>query len=241
MIRKTISAYLVEDEPLCRSDFRQIMKSFPEVELVGEADNLTSAREFLESHSVDLLFLDLSVGRENGFDLLERISRRPLVIALTAHPQHAARGFNLDLVDYILKPVEEPRIRRALEKVRLRLTTAPFQPGRITFVAEVDRKRTVLELAEIKGAESMGNYVLLHTTRGKAIKRATFNHVRKKLPESLYLLIGRGRVVARHEVKEWFRDAEHRLYLHLGTGERVLVARSKSAGILRALRERTLV
>lgn len=241
MSRESISAYLVEDEPLCRSDFRYSLQSFPEIELVGEADNLTSARKFLQSHSVDLLFLDLSVGREHGFDLLERISHRPLVIALTAHPEHAARGFTLDLVDYVLKPVEEARLRRALEKVRLRLALAPLRPGRTTFVAEINRKKTSLELAEIKGAESMGNYVLLHTARGKAIKRATFNHVRKKLPESLYFLIGRGRIVARHEVKQWSRDAAHRLHLHLATGEDLVVARSKSAGILRALREATVV
>ena len=69
-----LSAFLVEDEPLCRADFRQTLRMFPEVHLLGEADNLTRAEQFLRKTSVDLLFLDLSVGRENGLDLLDRIS-----------------------------------------------------------------------------------------------------------------------------------------------------------------------
>lgn len=232
---KILNAYLVEDEPLCRADFRQTLRVFPDVQLVGETDTLSNARRFLENHFVDLLFLDLSVGRENGLDLLEQLSRPPMVIALTAHPQHAVRGFFLNLVDYVLKPVEEERLRMAVDKAHQRRAAEPLQPGRITFVAEIDRKKTIFELAEILGAEAMGNYVILHTSRGKALKRATFRHVLRKLPASLFLLTGRGRVVARQEVKEWSRDANHRLVLRTASGENLLVARSQSARIFRQL------
>lgn len=234
---RAISAFLVEDEPLCRTDFRHVLRSFPEVQLVGEADTLSAAHGFLENHRVDLLFLDLSVGRENGLDLLERLSCRPMVVALTAHPQHAARGFTLDLVDYVLKPVEEQRLRCAIEKVRLRLASAPLQPGRVTFLAEIDHQKTVLELTEIKGAESMGNYVLLHTTRGKAVKRVTFAQVSKKLPAPFFLVIGRGRIVARREIKGWNRDPDHRLTLWMASGEKHLVARSRTLKVLNQLKD----
>lgn len=237
MNRPTLSAYLVEDEPLCRADFRQMLRSFPEICLVGETDTLGSARNFLGKHPVDILFLDLSVGRENGLDLIEQLPRPPLVIALTAHPQHAARGFTLNLVDYILKPVEEDRLRVALNRVHHRHAAAPLQPGKITFVAEFEGKTTTLELAEILGAEAMGNYVLLHTPRGKAIKRATFQHVENKLPPALFLRTGRGRIVARSSIREWGRNSDHHLVLYLSTGEIVRVSRSQGPKVLRLLKQ----
>jgi len=237
---KVFRAYLVEDEPLCRADFRQVLRAFPDIQLLGEAETVTQARNFLENHPIDLIFLDLSVGKDNGMDLIEQLSRRPLVIALTAHPQHAVRGFTLNLVDYVLKPVEEERLRLAVDRAHHRRAAEPLQPGRVTFVAEIDRKQTTLELAEILGAEAMGNYVVLHTPRGRALKRATFHHVAKKLPAPLFLLTGRGRLVARKEIREWSRDAKHRLVLQTASGENLLVARSQSAQILRRLKGKPL-
>ncbi len=230
-----LSAYLVEDEPLCRADFRQILRVFPEVSLLGEADTLSQAERFLQKTAVDLLFLDLSVGRDNGLDLLERLSRRPLVIALTAHPQHAVRGFSLDLVDYILKPVEIDRLRSAMEKARHRMASAPLAPGRTTFLAEMEGKKVLLELNELLVIESMGNYVVLHTSRGRGIKRATFKQVQIKLPPVLFLETSRGCMVAKTEIASWKRDPQGRLVLMLSSGSSLRVARSRTTAILKAL------
>ena len=106
-------------------------------------------------------------------------------------------------------------------------------------MAEIDRKQTTLELAEILGAEAMGNYVVLHTLRGKALKRATFRQTAKKLPAPLFLLTGRGRLVARREIREWSRDEKHRLVLQTTSGENLLVARSQYAQILRQLKRKS--
>lgn len=231
-----LSAFLVEDEPLCRADFRQTLHAFPDIQLQGEADSLVAAHAFLSRQPVDLLFLDLSVGRDNGLDLLEKLPQRPLVIALTAHAEYAARGYSLDLVDYILKPVEKARLRTAVNKAHRRLLMAPAMPDQITLLAEMDRRETVFQLEEIRGAESMGNYVILHTARGKALKRATFKAVRKKLAAPLFLEIGRGRLVARSEVRAWGRDAAGHLHLSLTSGQHLPVARSRAAIVLRQLR-----
>jgi len=229
------SAYLIEDEPLCRADFRQILRAFPEVRLLGEADNLSFARNFLANHAVDLLFLDLSVGRENGLDLVEELPQPPMVIALTAHPQHAARGFALNLVDYVLKPVEETRLRAALEKAHQRQALAQLDPGRISFIAELDGQKATLKLPEILGAESMGNYVLLHTTKGKAVKRATFKKVRQKLPPSLFLETARGRMVARRIIRGWQRDPSGKLLLNLASGSPIQVSQTRIPRVLKTL------
>lgn len=229
------SAFLVEDEPLCRADFREILRDFPQIQLVGEADSISTAEKFLSRRPVDLVFLDLFVGRENGLDLLERLPQRPLVIALTAHPQHAARGFELDLVDYVLKPVNQTRLRVALEKARLRKMAAPLQPGHPTFLAELDGKKASFELGEILSAESMGNYLLLHTTRGKAIKRTTFKEFSAKLPPLFFMETGRGRTVAMQSVRAWHRNDGGRLILNLTDNSSVVVAQSHVSDVLHRL------
>ena len=230
-----LSAYLVEDEPLCRADFREAIKAFPEINLLGETDTLSTAEHYLSSHRVDVLFLDLSIGRQNGLDLVERLTDRPLIVALTAHPQHAVRGFSLDLVDYILKPVERERLASALDKVRQRKFASQVQPGQNTFVAEWEGKKTIFELSEILGIESMGNYVILHTPKGKAIKRATFKEVRKKLPANLFVEVARGRSVAIRQIQGWRRDRIGKLILQLRDSTEVTVSQNKTSDVLAAV------
>lgn len=237
---ESLTAFLVEDEPLCRADFRQTLRDFPEIQLLGEADTLTAAKSFLSRQRVDLLFLDLSVGRENGLDLVEDLPQKPLVIALTAHPQHAVRGFSLDLVDYILKPVEKERLQTALQKVLHRKAAAELRPGAVTFIAEIEGRKTTLQLDEILGAEAMGNYVLLHTTRGKAVKRATFKQVQKKLPVPLFLETRRGRMVSRRSVEAWHRNSSGKLELVLSDRTNLTVSQSHAAKIINILEQKSL-
>lgn len=230
-----LTAFLVEDEPPCRADFRQTLQHFPEVRLLGEADNLAEARKFLQTHPVQLLFLDLSVGNENALHWVERIPSGPLVIALTAHHQHAARAFTLHWVDYILKPVEPERLQAALAKARHRLATAPLEPGRVTFQAEMDGKTVIVNLSELIMVESMGNYVILHTSRGRAIRRATLKQIRQTLPPHLFLPAARGCVVARAQITGWSRRPSGRLVLNLPTGIALTVSRSQTSGVWKAL------
>lgn len=234
----SLSALLIEDEPLCRADFRQILRSFPDVHLAGEAESLPAAEKMLRSKSVDLLFLDISVGDSNSLDWLERLPHPPLIIALTAHGQYAVRGFSLNLVDYILKPVEETRLRAALEKARYRKTTEPLRPGRVTFFAERNGKKTTIEVTDILRAEAMGNYVLLHTPQGKAIQRATFKHVHAKLPSPLFFKTSRGRVVAVSTVQAWHRNTEGKLLLDLTDQTTVPVSQSHAPEVLKILEAR---
>jgi len=231
----SLTAFLVEDEPLCRADFRQTLRDFPEIQLLGEAGTLRAAKSFLSQQTVDLLFLDISVGRENGLDLVETLPKKPLVIALTAHPQHAVRGFSLNLVDYILKPVEKERLRAALQKARQWKSTARQNPGRVTLIAEIAGEKTTLQLNEIMGAEAMGNYVLLHTTRGKAVKRSTFKKIQTRLLPSIFLETRRGRLVSRLAVRSWWRNSSGKLVLTLTDQTSLVVSQSRAPKIINFL------
>lgn len=235
MISPTLTAYLIEDEPLCRRDFRQTLRAFPNIQLKGEADSLATARCFLADQRVDLLFLDLSLGRDNGLDLIPQLSHPPLVIALTAHPQHAARGFDLQLVDYLLKPVAEKRLGEALERVHQRIAAERFKREHHSFVAEQNGQKIRIEISEILSIESSGNYVVFQTKRGKAIRRITLQEIARSLPSELFLTVSRGRMIARHQIQGWYRDSKSRLYLKLASGNSQMVSRGHKKNVLKNL------
>lgn len=233
--RPCLKAYLLEDEPLCRADFRTILLGFPSVILIGEAESLAQARKDLRLKKADVLFLDLSVGKESGYDLLHGLEPRPYVIALTAYPEHAARGFALDLVDYILKPVDPDRLSVALEKVFFRKELEVSHRNHPQFLADFGNEKQWVGPKEILRVESMGNYVLLHTPRGNGTLRITFQKMAEALPENAFIRAGRGKLVARSAIQGWFRAEDGTMILRLVRGGTVEVSRKENLRVRKLL------
>src|SRR5215467_13137811 len=123
-----MKAVLIDDEALARRELRRLLAEFSWLEIVGEAANIDEAEGRIEALSPDLLFLDIKMPGGSGFDLLARLERVPRVIFTTAHDEHAVRAFEVNALDYLLKPVEPERLAAALLKVRD--TAAPPTPER---------------------------------------------------------------------------------------------------------------
>jgi len=117
-------ALLIDDEPLARRELRRLLKAFPWVEIVGEAANVGEAEVQAKSKNPELLFLDIQMPGGTGFDLLDRLDRVPQVIFTTAFDQHAVRAFQVNALDYLLKPIELERLGVALARVRTSGSTA---------------------------------------------------------------------------------------------------------------------
>lgn len=230
-----LRAVHVEDEPLCRDDLRSVLRLFPEVSLVGEADSLPRACRLIEEKRPDLLFLDLSLGREKGFHLLQQLQYHPLVIAITAHAEQAVDGFSLDLVDFVLKPVEIERLRKALDRARHRLITQTLITKEAPWVAEIDGKKTLLTSLEIFQAEAEGNYVILYSAQGKGILRSPFHQVEEKLSPHIFLKVSRSCIVAISQIQSWSRRPDHSLCLHCKNGTSLSVARRNVKNVLAKL------
>lgn len=109
---------IVDDEDLCRSHLRHLVAANNELEIIGEADSVQSAVAAIELLKPDLVFLDVQLGYENGFSVLARLKQPPLVIFVTAYDAYAVRAFDVNAVDYLLKPVTSARLRKALEHCR---------------------------------------------------------------------------------------------------------------------------
>ena len=232
---KTLRAILVDDEPLCRQDLRDVLLGFPHVQICGEAASIAEATALINKRMPDLLFLDLSLGKEMGFNLLKGRSFSGAVIAVTAHAEHAATAFDLDVADYLLKPVAEDRLHQALLRVQRKLTNPENIRPVPQFVAEVAGKKVLISANEIHQIESSGNYAFLYLINGKGILRSTLRAMLQKIPKDSFLQASRGRWVSREQISGWSRLSSHTLTLTLRDKSTVPVSRRHAKAVLNAM------
>ena len=232
---KSLRAIIVDDEPLCRQDLRDVLLSFPHVQICGEAANLDEATALINKSMPDLLFLDLSLGQEMGFHLLQGRFFPGAVIAVTAHAEHAATAFDLDVADYLLKPVAEDRLHQALIRAQRQLTNPKNMRPVPKFVAEVAGKKALISADEIHHIKSNGNYAFLYLINGKGILRSTLSDILRKLPKNSFIQASRSQWVSRAQITGWSRPSSASLTLILRDNSTVLVSRRHAKAVLSAI------
>lgn len=201
---KPVRCLLVDDEPIARRIIKAHLAQIEGFEIAGECSNALDAFSLLHSKPVDLLFLDIEMPRLSGLDFLKSLQHKPLAILITAHREWALEGFELDVVDYLLKPVAFERFLMALDKYRQR--SALLQPlpqpdkreAQDHLYIRADRKTVKLELEKISYIESMSDYLKIHTQEGLFITKEKISSIEKILP-SHFLRIHRSFIInARH-------------------------------------------
>ncbi|MCI0351179.1 MAG: LytTR family DNA-binding domain-containing protein [Acidobacteriales bacterium] len=221
-----LRALIVDDEPLAREALRKGLQHDPDVRVIGEAGNGRQALALLAKEKPDLLFLDIRMPEMGAFELLNELSHDrdvvPLVIFVTSHDEYAIDAFERRAVDYLLKPFDQGRLRRAVETAKLHLETAERREAlrAIRHVLEdLERRRQSPRMAiktegrvlflnpsEIRWVEAQGNYVLLHTASGSHVLRAPLHVVEEKLKDYNFVRLHRS-VLANveyvREVKPW--------------------------------------
>src|SRR5690554_8229345 len=109
---------IVDDEPLARRELRRLLDAFPRIQVVGEAGNIDEARESIERLAPEIVFLDIQMPGGSGFDLLAQLDRVPRVVFTTAYDQYAVKAFDVNALDYLLKPIEPERLATAIRKIQ---------------------------------------------------------------------------------------------------------------------------
>ncbi|MEL6945837.1 MAG: response regulator, partial [Bacteroidota bacterium] len=108
---------VIDDERLARVELKQLLKAFSSLEVVAEAANVAEGIKVIEQHQPDLIFLDIEMPEQSGFDLLEEIEETPQVIFTTAYSEYAIKAFEFNALDYLLKPIQEERLTKAIERI----------------------------------------------------------------------------------------------------------------------------
>jgi len=205
---KPIRCLVVDDEPPAREIVKRYIAELPLLELAGECGNALQTMSFLQQHPVDLLFLDIKMPQLSGTGLLKVLKHPPKVIFTTAHAEYALEGYELDVVDYLLKPVQFERFLKAVHKVIQLPVAEPAAPSveikKEAFIYfRADRKMVKVLLNDILYIESMKDYVKVYTTAGVIITKQSIRSLEAMLPEQLFVRTHRSFIVSLQKIKSF--------------------------------------
>src|SRR5919107_1156011 len=125
----SVRTIIIDDERLARNELKKLLQEFGEIEVIEEASNVNEGLEKIEQHNPDLIFLDIQMPGKTGFDLLEELDRSPKVIFTTAYDEYALKAFEVNALDYLLKPVEPKRLSDAIQKLHIEESREPSSNG----------------------------------------------------------------------------------------------------------------
>ena len=196
---------IIDDEPLAREGLQNYVQEIDFLELVGLCENPLEALPFLETTNIDLLFLDIQMPKINGLDFLKSLQNPPLVIITTAYPSFALEGFQLNVLDYLVKPITFQRFFKAAHKAKSQydLLQRPLNTSPSTedyFFVKCGQQYEKILLEELQFVEAMQNYVQLHTTRGKFTTLLSLKSILKELPSTHFLQVHKSFLVAINSV-----------------------------------------
>ncbi|GAA0363640.1 LytTR family DNA-binding domain-containing protein [Bowmanella denitrificans] len=213
---------IIDDEPLAHEVLLHHSRMHPDIDVVGQCYNAAEALAFLASQQVDLVLLDIHMPVLSGLDMLRVMANRPQVVLCTAYQEHALVGFELDVTDYLLKPVSAERFAQALDKVRRRIGMA-LPPPEMTshIVIRVDREDRKVELSKVCCVEAYGNYVKVWLEDGCLLTAATLKHFAETLPETCFVQVHKSFLVN----KAWVvaKDTEQ---LTLRSGQKIKMGKA---------------
>ncbi|WP_313155106.1 LytR/AlgR family response regulator transcription factor [Sphingobacterium multivorum] len=189
-----LTCIALDDEPLALRIISTFTAKHPAIQLAGTFNNPHEAKLYLANNSVDLIFLDIDMLEINGIDFAKNLNPRPLLIFTTAHKEYAIDGFELDSVDYLLKPFDFTRFERAIDKA---MTRSASQSHRPFLIVNVEYQRIKIYLDEIECLESMQDYIKIHLIQGKTILTlSTMKAMLDRLPPNQFIRIHRSFVIA---------------------------------------------
>ncbi len=232
---------IVDDARLARQELRTLLSALPWVQCVGEADDVPAAREAIAALAPDLVLLDVQMPSGTGFDVLDGLERVPSVVFVTAYDTYAVRAFRANALDYLVKPVEAPRLLEALERARHHAaldTEPPTVHGTLgaqdqVFVREGERCWFV-SIAEIRRLVVDGNYTRLWFRDQNALLARSLSALEARLPSDLFFRANRNTLVNLRRIRAVTPSIGDGYDLALDDGSEVEVSRRQA----RELRER---
>ena len=254
---KHIRTLIVDDEPAARNRIARLLATETDIELVGECRNGQEAIEAVQKHRPDLMFLDVQMPQMNGLEVVERIpaDRRPFVVFVTAHDQYALKAFDVNAVDYLLKPYDDERFHNSLEKAKrfMELRSSSKLTGRLMdlmrehmlsnseftehFVIREKGREHKVPVDDILYLRAEGNYLCLKLKDRQFLYRLTMNAVESELDPERFLRIHRSYIVYLTHVKGTRYSGNNEFIFTMANAERIVSGRSYKDQIAKVLQE----
>ena len=237
-----MKAIIVDDERLARRELRTLLKKYDQVEIVDECTNADEGLESIKKNNPDLLFLDIQMPGKNGFDMLELADRVPKVIFVTAYDEYAIKAFDVNALDYLLKPVDPKRLEEAINKVEkqeeeiAKKTATPAAEKPDERLSEEDQiflkdgeKCWFVTLKDVRMFESEGNYVRVFFNDFKPLILKSLNNLETRLDSRIFFRANRKFIINLKwvdTIENWFNGG---LLVKLKGGEKVEISRRQAS------------
>ncbi len=200
-----VQTLIIDDEPLALDVLETYLERMPELNLVRRCINAFEANEALSDNKIDLMFLDIQMPQLIGTDFIKTLSDPPMVIFTTAFPNYAIEGFELDAVDYLLKPISLDRFMRAankaIDQMKMRGSAQPPPDGADFIFVKADKKYIKLKYDDILYIEGLKDYVIIKTDTGRVITLQTMKSLEEKLPKAIFKRIHRSFILNLDKIK----------------------------------------
>lgn len=235
---KKITTIIIDDEAPAREILRYYLRNIEEIEIVAECSDGFSGLKAISEHKPDLIFLDIQMPRLNGFELLEVLTEKPEVIFTTAYDQYAIRAFEMNAVDYLMKPFTEERLKDAVGKALDRIPGKESRAGEsgnpigklpsplARIVVRKGNAINIIPVDEIRYLEAQDDFVMIYHSSGKALKQQTMKYYEDNLPPDRFARIHRSYIVKIGEIKKLEPYSKDNYVAVLAGGEKIPVSRS---------------
>jgi len=231
-----IKAIIVDDERLARTELKKLLKEHPEITVIDEAGNVDEGIEKIETLNPDLIFLDIQMPGKTGFDLLAELEKAPRVIFTTAYDEYALKAFEVNALDYLLKPIEPKRLSDAIQKLHYEVSKekadADGNRGPLTehdqvFVKDGERCWFV-KLGEIRLFESVGNYAKVFFSTNKPLILKSLNALEERLDDKMFFRANRKHIINLRWIEKIEPYFNGGLLVDLKGGEKIEVSRRQT-------------
>ncbi|MDP4636734.1 MAG: LytTR family DNA-binding domain-containing protein [Crocinitomicaceae bacterium] len=237
---KSFKTLIIEDERLAREELKLLLKDYLEIEIIGEAKNGEEGLQKIKEEKPDLLFLDVSMPGMTGFEMLKHLEEIPRVIFITAYDEYAMKAFEVNALDYILKPVDPDRLKEAIAK--LTATEDDFISNQAESLSRKNRQLTLndrvfikdgekcwfIELSKVRMLESEGNYVKVYFDNFKPLILRSLNSFEDRLDSEYFFRANRKFIINLNwvsNIENWFNGG---LQVELRDGEKVEISRRQA-------------
>ncbi len=245
-----IRTLIIEDELPARNLLRTFLQSFEEIDLLGEFSDGFSGLKAINELQPDLIFLDIQMPKLTGFEMLELLDELPEVIFTTAYDQYAIQAFELNAVDYLMKPFAKQRLRQAVDKVVERFKTKHSASENVQKLTEhlhdkppsIDRivvksgaKIHIIPLDQIEQMDARDDYVMIHCPEGRFLKKETMNYFEDHLPAKQFIRVHRSHIININQIHRIEQYGKESYILLLKNGNKVNVSKSRIKELKREL------
>jgi DNA-binding LytR/AlgR family response regulator len=201
---------IVDDEPIARRGMKNLVEEIPALELSGSFNSAESAAVFMKNNPVDLIFLDIQMQGINGIEFAKSISKTTLVIFTTAFAEYALDSYEVDAIGYLLKPIEEAKFRKAVEKAFTYHSLLLDEEQKVvesiedeSIFVKSDRRYFKVNLKDILFVEGLKDYVIIQLAGQRIITRMSMKNMQDLLPSSIFLRINRSYIVNKEQINSF--------------------------------------